>query len=86
MWGIREIEISTIVAETVIIGIFVLPSPVLRGQLAIPRIFGRDVLAFIVMQGVRETGCGVSGAYLHRKNADTKIRMFEWCCSAVRTM
>ena len=38
MRSVGEIEVSAIVAKTIIIGIGVLPSPVLRGQLAIPRV------------------------------------------------
>ena len=64
-----EIEISAVMAETVIVSILILPCPVLRGQLAIPRIFHGNVLTLIVMQGVRKTGRSVRRAHLHWNNA-----------------
>ena len=69
MWGVGEIEIPAVMAEAIIVGVCVLPSPVLRGQLAITRVFHGDVLAFVIMQRVRETGRGLRRTHLHRKNA-----------------
>ena len=48
--SVREIKIAAIVAETVIIGIHILPSPVLGSQLAIARITVGDILAFVIVE------------------------------------
>ncbi len=69
MHGVGEIEIATVVAEAVVVGVFVLPRPILRGQLAIARILGGDVVALIVMQRIRESLRRVHCADLHRQNA-----------------
>ena len=50
--SIREIEVATVVAETVIVGIGVLPSPVLGGELAVHRVLLGNVVADIVVQSV----------------------------------
>ena len=50
----REVEVAAVMAESVIIGINVLPRPILRGQLAIHRILVGDVLALIILECPRE--------------------------------
>ena len=66
--SIGEIEVPAVVAEAVVIGVLVFPRPILCGQLAIPRVFRGDILALVVMQGVRKAGHGVRRAHLHRNN------------------
>lgn len=65
MRSVREVEVPTVMAEAVVVGLDVLPSPVLRGQFAVARIEIGDVFAFVVMERPREaivfgptcTGC-----------------------------
>ena len=64
--SVREIKIAAIVAETVIIGIHILPSPVLGSQLAIARITVGDILAFVIVERPGETIAAFVQANLHR--------------------
>lgn len=65
MRSVGEIEVSAIVAKTIIIGIGVLPSPVLSRQLTVHRVLGGDVFAIIIVQGFfKHCGC-VLGAHLN---------------------
>ena len=54
MLGFGEIEIATIVAEAIVVGIDVFPCPVLCGQLAVTWVEVCDVFAFIIVERPRE--------------------------------
>lgn len=56
MHGFGKIEIAAIMAESVVVGINVLPSPVLRGQFAIAWIAIGDVLSVGIAPIIGETG------------------------------
>ena len=64
--GVAEIEIAAIMAEAVVLGIHVLPCPVLRRELTVLRIELGDVVALIVMQRPVEALARSRCAYLHR--------------------
>ena len=50
-----EVEVAAVMAESVVIGVNVLPSPILRGQFAIHRVLIGDVFALIVLERPRES-------------------------------
>ena len=56
MHGFGKIEIAAIMAESVVVGINVLPSPILRGQFAIAWIAVGDVLSVGIAPIIGETG------------------------------
>ena len=96
MRGIGEIEVASVVAETVVVGILVFPSPVLRGQFAVTGIFIGNILTLIVMQRAVEPPCGMGHSNLYREDAvsfrensrlvcrheDFDIRMLMFSCES----
>ena len=66
MHGFGKIEIAAIMAESVVVGINVLPSPILRGQFAIAWIAVGDVLSFVIVERPGETIAAFVQANLHR--------------------
>ena len=96
MRGIGEIELASVVAETVVVGILVFPSPVLRGQFAVTGIFIGNILTLIVMQRAVEPPCGMGHSNLYREDAvsfrensrlvcrheDFDIRMLMFSCES----
>ena len=96
MRGIGEIEVASVVAETVVVGILVFPSPVLRGQLAVTGIFAGNILTLIIMQSIVESLCSLGCSNLHREDAvsfrensslvcrheDFDIRMLMFSCES----
>ena len=64
--SVGEIKIAAIMAEAVIIGIHILPRPILGGQFAIAWIAVRDILAFVIVERPGETIAAFVQANLHR--------------------
>jgi len=64
--SVGEIKIAAIMAEAVIIGIYILPRPILGGQFAIAWIAVRDILAFVIVERPGETIAAFVQANLHR--------------------
>ena len=63
-----EGKIATVMEQAVVVGLQVLPSPVLCSKLAVAGIFLGDVVAFVVVQHPLETRGGQRGAYLYGVN------------------
>ena len=66
--SVGEIKISAIMAETVVIGVDVLPCPVLCSEFAIAWIEVGNVLSVIVMERPGETVAALAQTYLYRLN------------------
>ena len=49
MRSVGEIEVASVVAETVVVGVLIFPSPVLRCQFAVARIFVGNILTLIIV-------------------------------------
>ena len=50
MRSVREVEVTAVMAETVVVGVDVFPSPILRGQFAVTWVEIGDILAFIIVE------------------------------------
>ena len=70
MRGFGEIEVPAVMAETVVIGVDVLPCPVLRSEFAIAWIAFGNVFSVIIMERPRETVAALAQAYLYRLHDD----------------
>lgn len=96
MRSVGEIEVASVVTETVVVGVFVFPSPVLCGQFALTRILVGNILTLIIMQSVVESLCSLGCANLHRddtvsfrensrlmrRHEDFDIRMLMFSCES----
>ena len=63
-----EGKIATVMEQAVIVGVQVLPGPVLRSKLAVAGVFLRDIVAFVVVEHPLEACGGQRGAYLYGAN------------------
>ena len=63
---IGKIEVATVVTETVILGIDILPSPILRRKFAIHRVLVRDIVPLVIMESPGELIGGIGATDLDR--------------------